>query len=189
MALHAERRRRRLLYSLNDLQQALSAGSFLYDCEEDHTYSRADLRRFRCYETTLIVAYTRPFTQSRGAAAPLTMKMIDLKLTTERQALHGRLVEMRNTIMAHSDSEMMRMTTEAFDVPSRDGDPPLYLIQTVFDEGVTLLGALLNETNELLNEVYNAIYRTLHKEVQGNPKLFNIRIDSPKAKAVRNIRV
>jgi hypothetical protein len=30
---------------------------------------------------------------------------------------------MRNKIMAHSDSEMMRMTTQAFDVPLREGDP------------------------------------------------------------------
>src|ERR1700694_216371 len=35
---------------------------------------------FRCYETTLVVAYARPFTQSRGGAAPLTMQMGDLKL-------------------------------------------------------------------------------------------------------------
>ena len=58
IALHAERRRRRLLYSLNDLQQALSACEFLYECDETHTYSKIELRRFRCYETTLVVAYT-----------------------------------------------------------------------------------------------------------------------------------
>jgi hypothetical protein len=33
-------------------------------------------------------------------------------------------MEMRNKIMAHSDSEMMRMTTQAFDVPLREGDLP-----------------------------------------------------------------
>jgi len=51
--------------------------------------------------------------------------------------------------MAHSDSEMMRMTTEPFDVSMQDGEPPVYLIQMVFDEGITLHGALLIETNEL----------------------------------------
>jgi hypothetical protein len=189
IALHAERRRRRLLYSLNDLQQALSACEFLYECDEMNTYSKIALRRFRCYETTLVVAYTRPFTQSRGAAPPLTMKTVDLKLSHERQALHEKLVEMRNKIMAHSDSEMMRMTTQAFDVSLQDGEPPIYFVQTVFDEGVTLCGALLVETNALLQEVYQAVYRTLYREVQTNPELFNIRIDSPEAKAARNIRV
>jgi hypothetical protein len=84
---------------LNDLQQALSACEFLYECDEMNTYSKIALRRFRCYETTLVVAYTRPFTQSRGAAPPLTMKTVDLKLSHERQALHEKLVEMRNKII------------------------------------------------------------------------------------------
>jgi hypothetical protein len=187
IALHAEARRRRLLYSLNDLQQALSACAFLYECEETGTYSKIELRRFRCYETTLVVAYTRPFTQSRGAAAPLMMKMVGLKLSNERQALHDRLVEMRNKIMAHSDSEMMRMTTQPFDVSMQDGEPPIYLIQMVFDEGVTLRGAVLVETNILLREVYQAICGTLHRDLQTNPELFNIRIDSEAARAARNM--
>ncbi|MBN8993028.1 MAG: hypothetical protein J0H42_32750 [Rhizobiales bacterium] len=185
--LHAERRRQRLLYSLNDLQQALSACEFLYECEETMAYSKIELRRFRCYETTLVVAYTRPFSQSRGAAAPLSMKMVGLKLSNDRQALHDRLMDMRNKIMAHSDTEMMRMTTQSFDVSMREGEPPVHLIQTVFDEGITLLGALLIETNELLQEIYQAVYGTLHKELQANPELFNIRIDSEAARAARNL--
>jgi len=185
IALHAEARRRRLLYSLNDLQQALSACEFLYECEETNTYSKMERRRLRCYETMLVVAYARPFTQSRGAAAPLSMKMVGLKLSNDRQALHDRLMDMRNKIMAHSDSEMMRMTTQPFDVPMKDGEPPMYLIQTVFDEGISLLGALLIETNELLREVYQAVYGTLHKELQANPELFDIRIDSEAARAAR----
>ncbi len=153
------------------------------------TYNKIELRRFRCYETTLVVAYTRPFSQSRGAVPPLTMKMVGLKLSNEREALHDSLMEMRNKIMAHSDSEMMRMTTQAFDVPMRDGEPPMYFIQTVFDEGVTLVGSLLIKTNELLRQVHHAVYLTLHREAQTDPKLFDLRIDSPEAKAARNIRV
>jgi len=91
------------------------------------------------------------------------MKMVGLKLSNERQALHDRLVEMRNKIMAHSESEMMRMTTQPFDVSMQDGEPPIYLIQMVFDEGVTLRGAVLVETNILLREVYQAICGTLHR--------------------------
>jgi hypothetical protein len=186
IARRADARRRRLLYSMNDLQQALSACEFLYECEENSSYSKIQLRRFRCYETTLVIAYTRPFTQSRGTATPLTMKMVGLKLSNDRRALHDRLMDMRNKITAHSDSEMMRMTTQPFDVSMRDGEPPMYFIQTVFAEGVTLLGTLLIETNELLREVYQAIVETLHKELQANPEAFNIRIDSEAARAVRN---
>ncbi|WP_143273254.1 hypothetical protein [Bradyrhizobium canariense] len=186
--LHADARRRRLLYSQNDLQQALSACEFLYECDEDASYTKVELRRFRCFETTLVVAYTRPFTQSRGGTMPLTMKMAGLKLSHEKRALHARLVEMRNTIMAHSDEEMMRMTTQPFDVSNEDGEPPIYLIQTVFDEGITLTGRLLSDTNELLHEVYQAIVHTLYKELQAKPDSFALRVDSEAAKAVRNIK-
>ncbi|WP_130218072.1 hypothetical protein [Bradyrhizobium genosp. SA-3] len=185
--LHADARRRRLLYSLNDLQQALSACAFLHECDEDASYSKVDLRRFRCFETALVVAYTRPFTQSRGGTMPLSMKMVGLALSDEKRALHARLVEMRNTIMAHSDEEMMRMTTEPFNVSAGDGEPPMYLIQTVFDEGITLMGKLLFETNELLHEVYQAIAHTLFKELQAKPDSFALRIDSEAARAARNM--
>lgn len=187
MTLHADARRRRVLYSLNDLQQALSACTFLHECDEDASYSKVELRRFRCFETTLVVAYTRPFTQSRGGTMPLTMKMVGLKLSDEKRALHARLVEMRNTIVAHSDEEMMRMTTEPFDVSAGDGEPPMYLIQNVFDEGITLIGKLLVETNELLHEVYQAIVHTLFKELQAKPESFALRIDSEAARAARNV--
>jgi hypothetical protein len=56
----AEGRRIRLLYSLGDLQLALSASAFLAECEPDEKYSKVELRRFRCYETALVTAYNRP---------------------------------------------------------------------------------------------------------------------------------
>ena len=118
---------------------------------------------------------------------PLTMKMVGLKLSDEKRALHARLVDMRNTIIAHSDSEMMRMTTQPFDVSTEDGEPPLYLIQMVFDEGITLIGNLLVETNGLLREVYQAIVHTLYKELQAKPEAFDLRIDSEAARAARNM--
>jgi hypothetical protein len=189
IAQQTDRRRRRLLYSLNDIQQALSACAFLYDLDESEKYSKVDLRRFRCFETTLVVSYARPFTQSRGEPSPLTMKMVDLKLSPESKALHDRLMNMRNQIMAHSDSEMMRMTVQAFDIPFDDGTPSINLFQAVFDEGITLHGPLLVETNALLHQVYGAVFRSLYKDAQTNPELFNLRIDSEEARAARDIRM
>jgi hypothetical protein len=114
------------------------------------------------------------------------MKMIGLKLSDQKRALHAQLVDMRNTMMAHSDEEMMRMTTQPFDV-SEEGETPLYLIQSVFDEGITLIGDLLVETNALLREVYQAILHTLFSELQADPKSFDLRIDSEAARAARKI--
>lgn len=184
--LHERRRRQRLLYSLNDLQQARSACEFLYECDEDEKYSKIDLRRFRCYETTLVVAYTRPFSQSIGEIPALTMKMIDLRLSPERQAVHDQLIQMRNKIMAHSDAEMMRMTTEAYEV-GLDAERPFYMMQTVFDEGVTLLGQLLMDANTVLNEVHQAIVKSLYRDAQANPEQFNLRIDSAEARRARRM--
>ncbi|WP_342733198.1 hypothetical protein [Bradyrhizobium sp. B117] len=175
-----ERRRIRLLYSLGDLQLALSACEFLYECDPEERYSRADLRRFRCFETTLITAYARPFSQSDGGFPPLTLKMAGAKLSEQERALHQRLVRMRNKIVAHSDRELMRMTTKTIKIPHDENDEDgkgFVLIHSVFDEGITLLGDLLIDANELLRKLYFAIYKTLSDEAQKEPGSFDMRLD------------
>ncbi|KWV60183.1 hypothetical protein AS156_30040 [Bradyrhizobium macuxiense] len=179
-ALQEERRRIRLLYSLGDFQLALSACDFLYECDPQGQYSKIELRRFRCFETTLVIAYGRPFSQSEGGVPPLTLKMAKAQLTEPQQALHRRLIRMRNKIIAHSDREMMRMTAKTFDVPLDDDEengPKFVLIHSVFDEGITLLGDLLIDTNELLRKLYHSIYKTLSDQAQIDPSLFNMRLD------------
>ena len=73
----------------------------------------------------------RPAAGVARRSASAHHEKVKLKLSKERQELHDRLVEMRKKITAHSDSEMMRMTTKPFDVPMRDGEPPIYFIQTI----------------------------------------------------------
>jgi hypothetical protein len=98
------------------------------------------------------------------------MKMTNLKLSVDRRALHDRLVEMRNKIVAHSDSEMMRMTIQPFDVfEGEDGRPPMYLLQTVFDEGITLFGPLLDEVSSLIQQIY---------QIATTPVIVRLRVDS-----------
>lgn len=168
------------MYSLGDFQLALSACEFLYDCDPQSEYSKVDLRRFRCFETSLIIAYSRPFSQSDGSVPPLTLKMTKAEFTEHEKALHRRLIRMRNKIIAHSDRELMRMTTQTFDMPMRDDEengPRFVFIQSVFDEGITLLGDLLIDTNELLHKLYQLTYKTLSDEAQKDPSLFNMRLD------------
>jgi hypothetical protein len=71
------------------------------------------------------------FSQSLAAGIPpLTTKMIGLKLSPERRALHDRLIGMRNQIIAHSDGEMMRMSVGAIEAtgwrPVRSDARPVY---------------------------------------------------------------
>lgn len=126
----AEHHRIRLMYSLGDLQLALSASAFLMECEPDEKYTRVELRRFRCYETALVTAYMRAFSQSKGKVPPLSFKMADLKLIGDQMKLHRRLVDLRNKVVAHSDREMMRITAQTFSMPLRD-EKEIVFVQTV----------------------------------------------------------
>jgi hypothetical protein len=53
--------------TVQDFQQALSAATFLLE-EVDHStkYPLAEIRRFRCYETAMVIAYARPFSKRKG---------------------------------------------------------------------------------------------------------------------------
>lgn len=62
----------RLMISSHDFQQALSAATFLLEeVEESAKYSLPELRRFRCYETNMVIGYARPFSMAKGKVGPL----------------------------------------------------------------------------------------------------------------------
>jgi hypothetical protein len=92
-------------------------------------------------------------------------------------------------VKQHAERRRRRLTVKPFDASLDDETRPVVFLQTVFDEGVTLMGGLLVETNELVHEIYAAIVRCLHREAQQNPELFDLRIDSEYARTARNLRV
>ncbi|MCK5911644.1 MAG: hypothetical protein KAG62_17000 [Caulobacter sp.] len=107
----------RLFYSLRDIQLALSAFDFLLELDVDQRYSFVELRRFRCYLDAGVIAYCRPFTDTRGVPL-LSFKRIGVTPTPEQRRLHEDLREYRNKVVAHSDVERMRIavtTTQPFD--------------------------------------------------------------------------
>jgi hypothetical protein len=171
-----ERQRLRLLYSLGDFQLALSACEFLYECEADKKYSKIELRRFRCYETAMITAYTRPFSQSRGTIPKLSLKMTGAQLSAEQIELHEKLMTLRNKAVAHSDAEAMRMLSHTSPIDFPDG-AQFQLLQAVFDEGLTFIGPELINVNELIHRIFNSTYTKLLKEAQHSPKEFNLQRD------------
>jgi hypothetical protein len=173
--------RLRLLYALGDFQMALSAAAFLGECDPDQKYTRVELRRFRCYETALIMGYTRPFTGSRGGKVPrLSIKMTGAELSPKQHALHDNLMVLRNKVIAHSDEDMMRIVSQTHQMPLPLGnEPPFFIfLETVFDEGLALLGYLtLSEVHTLLFVVFTATYTKLLKEAQLRPTDFDIRLN------------
>ncbi len=168
--------RTRMLYSLGDFQQALSAATFLEDCDPDRPISKKELKRFKCYETTLVVAYMRPFSQAEGNIPRLTLEKCGVSLSDELRQLHDQLRFQRNKVFAHSDGELMRMAVAAHEHKFADGTS-FNMFHSVYDEGVSLLGPELWKVRELINTLYDGIFEQLFSEAQQDPTLYNFKRD------------
>jgi hypothetical protein len=139
----------RMMYSLTDLQLALSAITFLSECEWGKPISKVELRRYKCYETTALIAYTRPFAKSRGGLH-LTFRMFDFSPTESQLAIHHEVMTLRNKLIAHSDFDMMRVVSQHFKIPMREGEEEFVMFQTVFDEGITFHAEKCDALEELI---------------------------------------
>ena len=102
----------RLQLSCSDFSQAMSAASFLLqEVEDEVLYGLADWRRFRCYETTMVVAYARPFSQSKGKVPRLGWKTLGVELSADELSLHDKVIAHRNTLYGHSDADAVELRT------------------------------------------------------------------------------
>lgn len=158
----------RIAYSLWDVQQSLSALTFLMEeCDYSASYSRLELRKFRCYEASLIVSLSRPFVQSRKATT-LSLKKIGLRLDSDDKRLLDRVVELRHKLVAHSDEDQMHFRTELFNL---DEDAPK-LPNLIFDEGLLLNENELRRLEGLLRTLRQSISGYLFQLSQSSPDLF-----------------
>ncbi len=91
----------RLQLSCSDFAQARSAATFLLqELKDDVVYGMPAWRKFRCYETTMVVAYARPFSQSKGRVPKLGWKALGVEMSAAELALHDKIVAHRNTLTA-----------------------------------------------------------------------------------------
>lgn len=169
-------RRLRMLYSIKDIQLALSAATFLDECDPEQGVTKIELRRFKCYETTAIISYARPFSESRGAMPKLSLKMIDVKLDSVGSHLHDEVIELRNKAIAHSDAELMRMAVKLHQIDIGEGKM-MPLIQPAFDEGLDFLGDRLAKLIELFHTVHAGLQNTLLLDARRNPEKFAVHED------------
>jgi hypothetical protein len=94
---HAFNKLTRLLISVRDFQEALSAATFLLEeVDQSAKYSLAEIRRFRCYETAMVIAYARPFSMAKGEVGPLKPKDTGLSMTAAEKSLHRKLERNRS---------------------------------------------------------------------------------------------
>jgi hypothetical protein len=171
-----QNRRIRMLYSLKDIQLALSAADFLQECDPNEPIGKIPLRRYKCFETTAIISYARPFSDSKGGVPKLSMKMIGVKLNEEQHELHNEILDMRNKSFAHSDAEFMRMVVKLPSLDIGNGERMPYVLPS-FDEGLDFVGDRVSRLLELFHTVYEGIYMTLLEDSQINPDKFDFQHD------------
>jgi len=153
----------RLLLSLRDFSHALSATTFIReDVDFEREYDLAELRRFQCYETALVVSYCRPFSESVGIPS-LSYGKLGIKLSPFVKSLHEMLVSKRNRIFAHSDIGAVEQSQPVV-MRSKDwqGRPFTVLLPPKFREGTLLTEAEFEQVSVLVSCVLTAVMRMIH---------------------------
>ncbi len=99
---------RRLYLSYNDLEEAQATIEELLRARIPITRKTAPSPLLMALTTALVVAYARPFVNSRGqssfAEKSLPGSLLRV-LTSKQRGIHDFLIEMRNREVAHSDAE------------------------------------------------------------------------------------
>jgi hypothetical protein len=157
---HAFSKLTRLIISLHDFGQALSAATFLLeDVEEDvEKYSRADLRRFRCYETAMVIAYARPFSMAKGEVGRLSWKDTGMppKTATENE-LHEKLVKHRNTVYGHSDAQFVEWRVMVMHQYFDHNDVDYNWLYPRFEEGMRISLDEISAIHEMLHRLTHRV--------------------------------
>jgi hypothetical protein len=160
----------RLIYSSWDFQQALSSLTFLLEeCEYDKKYNKVEIRRFRCFETTLIVSFARPFKAGRGRKN-LDLSKVGFIFTEKDMILKNKLIKLRDKVISHSDEEEMHYNTYSFK-PFDDSNIRMPMME--FNESLYLLESEVREIERLLHRIIDKLAKYKFELVQGEYEEFN----------------
>jgi hypothetical protein len=167
----------RLVASAWDFQQALSAITFLLeDIDFDAKYTKVELRRFRCFETTAIVSFARPFVKAKNATV-FNSKLVGLKLTYEQRKLKDKLISLRHKIAAHSDEAAMHFRVDVFNVDLKAMEhgsmDSVNWAQFQYIESLYLSEEEVLQLEDLLRMITQRIHEYLYHLCQSNPELIH----------------
>lgn len=161
----------RAIQSCRDFQQAHSALTFLLEeCDYTAKYSRAELRKFQCYENAAIVAFARPFEVSRSRTA-LGLRAVGVRLTAAEEQLKSKIIDFRRKVIAHSDEE--RMHFKIFTVQPLD-DSPVALPVLLFQESLHLDPTEVEGLRALLRKLIHGLAEAIFVVAQSQPERLNI---------------
>ncbi|MEZ8635499.1 hypothetical protein [Vibrio crassostreae] len=159
----------RIIYSFWDISQALSALTFLLDdFDPDKKYTYIELRRFKCFETTLIISMARPFEQSRGSTT-LSLKKIGVKFNSDKRSLIDKICKLRNKVIAHSDQDEMHFYLNSFELTKLE----LVLPNLQFDEFLLLDYNELREIEVILRQLKNSLSEYIFDLVREQPEIID----------------
>lgn len=97
----------RILISYNDFKQAHEIASLLIDGNLYRNYPKENRHLVIALNMGAIVAYTRPFLDSRGKLAHNRLPgQVLSQLTAEEMVLHETILKDRSTMMVHSDADV-----------------------------------------------------------------------------------
>ncbi|TCS36774.1 hypothetical protein [Reinekea marinisedimentorum] len=157
----------RAIYSVWDFQQALSALTFLLEgCDFNESYSKVDLRRFRCYESTLIVSMARPFETTRGGTT-IGLRALGISLSKDQKDLVERILDLRRKIIAHSSEEEMHFRASTFTILDDEYNLPHFQ----FNEGLHLNEQELLKLELFLRELRQKMATFFFKVAQEQPEM------------------
>lgn len=146
----------RLMISIHDFEQSRSAATFLLEEVNDAAkYPLVEMRRFRCLETAMVVAYARPFSMAKGEVGPLTWKDTKLSPTPEEKGLHQKLIKHRNTLYGHSDAEFVKM--KVWFMQETSGGRDVGMVFPQFDEHMRFSLAEINAVHEITLKLIHAL--------------------------------
>lgn len=96
----------RVLISYNDFDQAYEVASILVEGEWYEHYPRENRQLVLALNMAAIVAYSRPFLDSKGDLAHNRLPGKALRiLSANEKEVHEAVIHDRNTMMAHSDAD------------------------------------------------------------------------------------
>lgn len=160
----------RLIYSTWDFQQALSALTFLMEeCDFEARYNPVELRKFRCYESSLVISFARPFEPSRGQTT-LGLRAIGLQLTPQEIELKDAMLSLRRKVIAHSDEQLMHFRASTHPLE----DSPFSLPQLQFIESLYIKETQCRPLEELLRKLIAGICKALFALAQVEPERLNL---------------
>jgi hypothetical protein len=161
---HAFNKLTRLMISIHDFEEAHSAATFLLEAvEESAKYPLAERRRFRCYETAMVIAYARPFLMAKGEVGPLKWKDTGLSMTMAEKSLHRKLIKHRNIVYGHSDSEFVEMRVMVMHEHFDHNGVDFNWVMPRFEEGMRSSLAEVDAIQEMLRKLVHALVHQSQK--------------------------